>query len=116
MGSGRTEDQGPSRALGPGSLALAEEMVSPEAKLVHGNGEVAGLVTTAVQVAVVHGHQVHVTKDEAVVGSVLLQRLQEAHIEQLGPVEGVLAVLGMEVGDRSAVGLGPASTSHLTSP
>lgn len=48
---------------------------SPETKLVHGNGKVAGLVTTAVQVAVIHGDQVHVTEDEAVVGGILLQRL-----------------------------------------
>lgn len=48
---------------------------SPKAELVHGNGEVARLVATAVQVAVIHGHQVHVTEDEAVVGGVLLQRL-----------------------------------------
>lgn len=48
---------------------------SPEAKLVHSNGKVAGLVTTVVQVAVIHGDQVHVTEDEAVVGGVLLQRL-----------------------------------------
>lgn len=48
---------------------------SPETKLVHGNGKVAGLVTTAVQVAVIHGDQVHVTEDETVVGGILLQRL-----------------------------------------
>lgn len=48
---------------------------APEAELVHGNGKVARLVATAVQIAVIHGDQVHVTEDEAVVGGVLLQCL-----------------------------------------
>lgn len=58
----------------------------------------AGLVTTAVQVAVIHGDQVHVTEDEAVIGGILFQCLQEAYVEQLGPVEGVLAMLGLVQG------------------
>lgn len=49
--------------------------VSPEAKLVHGNGKVAGLVTTTVQIAVIHRDQVHITEDEAVIGSILFQCL-----------------------------------------
>ena len=61
--------------LGAGAWVRLRWEPSPEAELVHGNGEVAGLVATAVQVAVIHGDQVHVTEDEAVVGGVLLQRL-----------------------------------------
>lgn len=44
---------------------------SPEAKLVHGDGEVSRLVVAVVEVAVVHGDQVHVAEDEAVVLGVL---------------------------------------------
>lgn len=44
---------------------------SPEAKFVHGNGKVAGLVTTAYRLRPSAGDQVHVTEDEAVVGRVL---------------------------------------------
>lgn len=53
--------------------------VSPEAKLVHGDGQVSGLTEAPVDVAVVHGDQVHVTEDEALV-VVVLQGLPVAHI------------------------------------
>lgn len=55
-----------------GGLGPAEKGALTGSQFVHGNGKVAGLVTTAVQVAVIHGDQVHVTEDEAVVGRVLL--------------------------------------------
>lgn len=64
----------------------------PEAKLVHGDGEVSRLVVAVVEVAVVHGNQVHVTEDEAVVLGVL-QSLRVADVQQLGTVEGVLTQL-----------------------
>lgn len=66
--------------------------VSPEAKLVHGDGQVPGLAEAPVGVTVVHGDQVHVAEDEAVV-VVLLQRLHVAHVEQLGPVEDLFPIL-----------------------
>lgn len=44
---------------------------SPEAKLVHGDGKVSRLVVAVVEVSVVHGDQVHVAEDEAVVLCVL---------------------------------------------
>ena len=65
---------------------------SPEAKLVHGDGKVPGLVVAVVEVAVVHGDQVHVAEDEAVVLAVL-QGLRVAHVQQLGAVERLLAQL-----------------------
>lgn len=65
---------------------------SLEAKLVHGHGQVSGLTEALVGVAVVHGDQVHVAEDEALV-VVLLGRLHVAHVQQLGSVEGFLSVL-----------------------
>lgn len=67
-------------------------MVSPEAKLVHGDGEVSWLIVAVVEVPVIHRDQVHVTKDEAVV-ICILQRLCVAHVQQFGSVECVLAQL-----------------------
>lgn len=63
------------KTVGRGVWVHLSKEPSPETKLVHGNGKVAGLVTTAVQVSVIHGDQVHVTEDEAVIGGILLQRL-----------------------------------------
>lgn len=62
-------------AVWVGGLGPGRREPSPEAELVHGHGKVAGLVATAVQVAVIHGDQVYVTEDEAVIGGVLLQCL-----------------------------------------
>lgn len=53
---------------------------SPEAKLVHGDGKVSRLVVAVVQVSVVHGDQVHITEDEAVILCVL-QSLRVADIQ-----------------------------------
>lgn len=47
------------------------DQLLPEAELVHGDGEVARLVVAVVQVAVVHGDQVHITEDEAIILSIL---------------------------------------------
>lgn len=66
--------------------------LSPEAKLVHGHGQVSGLAEALVGVAVVHGDQVDVAEDEAVV-VVLLQSLSEADVQQLGSVEDLVSVL-----------------------
>ena len=57
-----------------------------EAKLVHGDREVAWLIEALVGVSVVHGDEVDVAEDKAAV-VVVLQRLRVAHIEQLGSVE-----------------------------
>lgn len=67
-------------------------VLPPEAKLIHGDGEVPGLIVAVVQVAVVHRDEVHVTEDEAVVRG-LLQGLPVADVQQLGPVESVFAQL-----------------------
>lgn len=64
----------------------------PEAKFVHGNGKVTGLVITVVQVPVIHRDQVHVTENEAVVFCIF-KSLCVANVKKLGPIEGVLAKL-----------------------
>lgn len=83
------------------------DQLLPEAELVHGDGEVARLVVAVVQVAVVHGDQVHVAEDEAVVLGIL-QSLCIAHVKQLGSVEGVFAELEdnikPEIAQRSGSG------------
>ena len=66
--------------------------VSPEAKLVHGHRQVSRLAEALVDVAIVHGDQVHVAEDKAVV-VVLLQRLHVAHVQQLGSVKGLVSIL-----------------------
>lgn len=53
----------------------------------------SGLAEAAVGVAVVHGDQVHIAEDEAVV-VVLLQGLHVADVQQLGPIEDLVSVLG----------------------
>lgn len=50
---------------------LRSVLLLPEAELVHGDGEVARLVVAVVQVAVVHGDQVHIAEDEAVILGIL---------------------------------------------
>ena len=65
----------------------------PEPKLVHSNGKVPWLLIAAIEVAVVHGDEVHIAEDEAVILLIVLERLQEPYVEQLGPVEGVLTEL-----------------------
>lgn len=67
-------------------------ITSPEAKLVHGDGKVSRLVIAVVEIAVVHGDQVHVAEDEAVV-LCILQSLRVANIQQLGTIESVLTQL-----------------------
>lgn len=67
-------------------------MASPEAELVHGDGEVPRLVIAVVEVTVVHRDQVHIAKDEAVVLCVL-QSLCIANVQELGTVESVLTQL-----------------------
>ncbi len=67
-------------------------MSSPEAELVHGHGQVSRLAETLVGVAVVHGDQVDVAEDEALV-VVLLQSLHVAHVQQLGSVKDPISVL-----------------------
>lgn len=52
----------------------------------------SGLVVAVVEVSVVHGDQVHVAEDEAVVLAVL-QGLCVADVQQFGSVERVLAQL-----------------------
>lgn len=59
--------------------ATPSRILPPESKLVHGDGEVPRLIIAVVEVAVVHGDEVHVTEDEAVVRG-LLQGLPVAHI------------------------------------
>lgn len=44
---------------------------SPEAKLIHGNSKVPGLVITAIKIPVIHGHQVNVAEDEAVIALII---------------------------------------------
>ena len=63
-----------------------------EPELVHGHRQVAGLAVALVGVAVVHGDQVHVAEDEAVV-VVLLERLHVAHVHELRPVKRFLPEL-----------------------
>lgn len=58
-----------------------------------------GLIVAVVQVAVVHRDEVHVAEDEAVVRG-LLQGLPVAHVQQLGPVEGVFAQLWKHTQDN----------------
>lgn len=65
---------------------------SPEAELVHGHGQVSGLAEAPVGVAVVHGDQVDVAEDEAVV-VILLQGLHVADVQQLGSIKGLVSVL-----------------------
>lgn len=65
---------------------------SPEAKLVHGDGKVPGLVVAVVEVSVVHGDQVHVAEDEAVILGVL-QSLCVTDVQQFGSVERVFTQL-----------------------
>lgn len=72
---------------------------SPEAELVHGDGEVSRLVVAVVEVAVVHRDQVHVAEDEAVVLSVF-QSFRVANIQQLGSVESVLTQLQDKTPER----------------
>lgn len=67
-------------------------MISPKPKLVHGHGKVARLTEALVDVAVIHGDQVHVTKHEAVI-VVLLQSFRIANVQQLSAVEGFVSVL-----------------------
>lgn len=64
----------------------------PEAKLIHGNSKVPGLIVAMVEVAVVHRDQVHIAEDEAVIRG-FLQGLPVAHIQKLGSVEGVFTQL-----------------------
>lgn len=66
--------------------------VLPEAKLVHGDGEMARLTEALVGVAVVHRDQIHIAEDEALV-IIFLQRFRIAHVEQLGSVEDILPML-----------------------
>lgn len=73
-------------------LTKLDTISSPEAKLVHGDGEVPRLVVAMVEVAVVHRDQVHIAEDEAVVLGVL-QSLRVADVQQLGTVESVLTQL-----------------------
>lgn len=82
------------------SHAKLKIVTSPEAKLVHGDGEVSRLVVAVVEVAVVHWDQVHIAKDEAVVLCVF-QSLCVANIQQLGTVEGVLTQLQVNTQERS---------------
>lgn len=65
---------------------------SPEAELVHGHGQVSGLAEAPVGVTVVHGDQVDVAKDKAVI-VVLLQGLHVADVQQLGSVKGLVSIL-----------------------
>lgn len=76
----------------------------PEAELIHGDGEVPGLIVAVVQVAVVHRDEVHVAEDEAVVRG-FLQGLPVAHVQQLGPVESVFAQLREKQTRRKKTGL-----------
>lgn len=69
-----------------------KHVLPPEAKLIHGDGEVPGLLVAVIKVAVVHRDEVHVAENEAVVRG-LLQGLPVADVQQLGPVERVLAQL-----------------------
>lgn len=50
------------------------------------------LAEALVGVAVVHGNEVDIAEDEAVV-IVLLQGLRVANVQQLGSVEGLVAIL-----------------------
>lgn len=67
-------------------------MISPKTKLVHRHGQVARLTEALVDVAVIHGDQVHVTKYEAFI-FVLLQSFHIANVQQLSAVEGFISVL-----------------------
>lgn len=73
-------------------LTTVSIVTSPEAKLVHGDGKVSRLIVAVVEIAVVHGDQVHIAEDEAVVFCIL-QSLSVANIQQLGTIEGVLTQL-----------------------
>lgn len=81
---------------------MEPHFLPPEAELIHGDGEVPGLIVAVVQVTVVHGDEVHVAEDEAVVRR-LLQGLPVAHVEQLGPVERVFAQLGKHTQGKTGI-------------
>lgn len=70
-------------------------VVSPEAELVHGHRQVSRLTETLVGVAVIHGDQVHITEDKALV-VVLFQSFHVAHVQQLGPVKDLISFLIQE--------------------
>lgn len=65
---------------------------SPEAELVHGHGQVSRLTETLVDIPIVHGDQVHIAEDEALI-VVLLQGLHVTHVQQLGSVKGFVSIL-----------------------
>lgn len=64
----------------------------PEAELVHGHRQVPGLVEAPVEVAVVHGNEVHITEDKALV-VILLQGFSVANIQEFGPVKCLISFL-----------------------
>lgn len=68
----------------------------PKTKFVNGNSYVSGLTVALVDVSVIHGDNIHITKDEAFI-VIFLQSFCKAHIQEFGSVKPSFSILQTDI-------------------